>query len=371
MDAALTKIPILDTRPETESIWPELMQSVEEVFKSGQFIMGPNVTSFENEVATYLGVKHALGVNSGTDALILGVHALGLKPGDEVITTPFTFFATSECVSHFMAKPVFVDIDPNTFNFRVQDLESAITEKTRGIIPVHLFGQPVDMDPVMDVAERHGLWVLEDVAQAFGAEYKTRKTGTIGHAGAFSFFPTKNLGAFGDGGLFVTNDDAAADMVRIMRVHGARKKYNNEMVGVNSRLDALQAAVLRCKLPHIDDWNQGRRQAARRYTEALKDVQGVVTPVEETFGKHVFHQYTVRITGGRRDEIQAKLAEAGVSTMVYYEKPLHRLPVYAGLDVSMPVSELCATEVLSLPIWPKITPETQDRVLEALKEALA
>jgi len=370
MSATLTKIPILDTKPETESIWPELMAAVEDVFKSGQFIMGPNVTSFEKECAEYLGVKHAVGLNSGTDALILGVHALGLKPGDEVITTPFTFFATGEAVSHFHATPIFVDIDPNTFNFRIEDIEAAITPKTKGIIPVHLFGQAVDMDPLMELAKSRGLWVLEDVAQAFGAEYKGRKTGSIGDAGAFSFFPSKNLGAFGDGGLFTTNNDAAADLVRILRVHGARKKYNNEMVGVNSRLDALQAAILRCKLPHIDEWNAGRREAARRYSKALAGVDGIVTPVEVDYGTHVFHQYTIRLTSANRDEVQNKLNEAGVSTMVYYEKPLHKLPVYSHMNVTVPVSEVVASQVLSLPIWPKITWEVQERVVEALKTAV-
>ena len=366
----MTKIPILDTKPETESIWPELMAAVEDVFKSGQFIMGPNVTAFEKESAEYLGVKHAVGLNSGTDALILGVHALGLKPGDEVITTPFTFFATGEAVSHFHATPVFVDIDPDTFNFRIEDIEAALTPKTKGVIPVHLFGQPVDMDPLMELARAKGLWVLEDVAQAFGAEYKGQKTGSIGDAGAFSFFPSKNLGAFGDGGLFTTNNDEAADLVRVLRVHGARKKYNNEMVGVNSRLDALQAAILRCKLPHIDEWNAGRREAARRYSAALSGIDGLVTPVESDFGTHVFHQYTIRLTIADRDAVQSKLNELGVSTMVYYEKPLHKLPVYADMPVSMPVSESVASQVLSLPIWPKITWETQERVVEAVKSAL-
>lgn len=371
MSATLTKIPILDPRPEIESIWTEVTAAIEDVLKTGQFIMGPNVTGFEQEAAEYLGVKHAIGLNSGTDALILGVHALGLKPGDEVITTPFTFFATTECVSHFRAAPVFVDIDPETFNFRIEDIEAAITPRTKGIIPVHLFGQPVDMDPVMEIAERHGLWVLEDVAQAWGADYKGRKTGSIGHAGAFSFFPTKNLGGCGDGGLFTTNDDDAADLVRMLRVHGAKKKYNNEIVGVNSRLDAIQAAILRCKLPHIDEWNRGRRAAAHRYSAGLAELPGVVVPTEVGYGTHVFHQYTVRILDGRRDEVQQKLADQGVGTMVYYEKPLHKLPVYKDMPVSMPVSERCAAEVLSLPIWPKIQPEQQDRVIDAIKSALA
>jgi dTDP-4-amino-4,6-dideoxygalactose transaminase len=370
MSSTLTRVPILDPRPEIDSIWSKVMAAVEDVLRSGQFIMGPNVIGFEKEAADYLGVKHAVGLNSGTDALILGVHALGLKPGDEVITTPFTFFATTECVSHFRATPVFVDIDPETFNFRVDEIEAAITPRTKGIIPVHLFGQPVDMDPVMEIAHRHGLWVLEDVAQAFGGEYRGRKLGSIGQAGAFSFFPTKNLGGCGDGGLFVTNDDALADTVRVLRVHGARKKYHNEQVGVNSRLDALQAAILRCKLPHIDEWNQARRAAAHRYSEALQGIEGLIAPIELDFGAHVYHQYTVRIPG-RRDEVQQKLDEAGIGTMVYYEKPLHKLPVYADMKVSLPVSEQCAAEVLSLPIWPKIEPSVQDRVVEALKSALA
>lgn len=364
-------IPILDPRPEIDSIWDEVMAAVENVLKTGQFIMGPNVTGFEQEAADYLGVKHAVGLNSGTDALILGVHALGLKPGDEVISTPFTFFATTEAVSHFHATPVFVDVEDETYNFKIDDLEKAITPKTKLIIPVHIFGHSVDMDPVMELAEKHGIKVLEDVAQAFGGEYKGQKLGSIGHAGAFSFFPTKNLGGCGDGGLFTTNDDAAADLVRVLRVHGARKKYNNEMVGVNSRLDAIQAAILRCKLPHIDAWNQGRREVADYYANGLKDVEGVVTPIAKDYAHHVFHQYTVRITNGDRDGVKQKLQEAGVGTMVYYEKPLHKLPVYSHMDVSMPVSERLAGEVLSLPIWPKIERRVQDRVIEALKSALS
>lgn len=363
-------IPILDPRPEIESIWDDVISAVEDVLRTGQFIMGPNVTGFEKEAAEYLGVKHALGVNSGTDALILAIRAMGIGAGDEVISTPFTFFATTECVSHLGATPVFVDVDPVTYNFRVEDLEASITPKTRAIIPVHLFGHAVDMDPVMEIAERHGLYVLEDVAQAFGGEYKGRKLGSIGHAGAFSFFPTKNLGGCGDGGLFTTDDDDLADTVRILRVHGARKKYHNEVVGVNSRLDAMQAAILRCKLPHIDEWNEGRRVAANYYGAQLSGIEGVVTPACLDYANHVYHQYTIRIVGGQRDAVQSKLAEAGVGTMVYYEKPLNKLPVYLDLDVSMPVSEQLATEVLSLPIWPKISRETQDRVVQALRAAL-
>lgn len=367
----MNQIPILDPRPELESIWDEVTEAIHDVLKTGRFIMGPNVTGFEQEAAEYLGVKHAIGVNSGTDALILGVHAMGIKPGDEVIATPFTFFATTECVGHFGAKPVFVDIDPVTMNFDEQKLEDAITEKTKVIIPVHLFGHSVDMDTVMQVADKHGIKVFEDVAQAFGGEYKGKKLGSIGHAGAFSFFPTKNLGACGDGGLFTTNDDDLADTVRILRVHGARKKYNNEVIGFNSRLDAIQAAILRCKLPHIDEWNDGRRAAADYYTAGLAQGENLITPTAKDYTKHVFHQYTIRITNGERDEVKQKIADAGVGTMIYYEKPLNKLPVYEDMNVSMPISEQVAAECLSLPIWPKIERETQDRVIEAVKNAMS
>lgn len=361
----------IDLKAQYAALKTSIDARIQRVLDHGQYILGPEVKELEEALARFTGSRHCVTVASGTEALLIALMALDLKPGDEVITTPFTFFATTECVSHFHATPVFVDIDPDTFNFRVEDIEKAITPKTKGIIPVHLFGQAVDMDPLMELAKAKGLWVLEDVAQAFGADYKGRKTGSIGDAGAFSFFPTKNLGAFGDGGLFTTNNDEAADLVRVLRVHGARKKYNNEMVGVNSRLDALQAAILRCKLPHIDEWNAGRRTAAHRYTEGLKGVDGVVTPTEAAYGTHVYHQYTVRILGGKRDAVQKSLEEAGIGTMVYYEKPLHKLPVYKDMVVSMSVSEQCASEVLSLPIWPKITEDVQARVIDALKAAVS
>jgi dTDP-4-amino-4,6-dideoxygalactose transaminase len=369
----MSKIPVLDLRPEIDALRSELMAAIEGVLDSTAFIMGPNVKAFEQEVASYLGVRHAVALNSGTDALILGVHALGLRPGDEVITTAFTFFATGEAVSHFRATPVFVDIDPSTFNVDVAQIESKVTPRTKAIIPVHLFGQPCDMDAIMAVAERHGLKVLEDVAQAFGGDYRGRKLGSIGHAGAFSFFPSKNLGAFGDGGMLVTNDDAVADHARMLRVHGARKKYHNETVGVNSRLDELQAAILRVKFKWIDEANAGRRRVAHRYNERLFAADGITPPVEVDYGTHVFHQYTVRIRNDR-DGVQKRLEEAGVGTMIYYPVPLHRLPVYKDLDYpagALPHTERAADEVLSLPIWPQMDDATQDRVIEALSRAVA
>jgi dTDP-4-amino-4,6-dideoxygalactose transaminase len=365
------KIPVLDLNPEIDEIRDEIMEAIEGVLRSTQFIMGPNVKAFETEVAEYLGVKHAIGLNSGTDALILGIHAFGVGPGDEVVTTPFTFFATGEAISHFRATPVFVDIDPATYNLDLAKLEAAITPRTKAILPVHLFGAPVDMDPLLQVAARHGLKVLEDTAQAFGAQYKGQKAGAIADAGAFSFFPSKNLGAFGDGGLFVTDDDDLAGTVRMLRVHGARKKYENECVGVNSRLDELQAAVLRVKLRRIDAWNEGRRRAAGRYAQMLGGLPGVTVPVEPEGTKHVYHQYTIRIDGGRRDAVQKALAEDGVGSFVYYPYPLHKLPVYAEMRVEgLEESERAAREVLSLPIWPHLDEATQGRVVDSISRAL-
>lgn len=369
--SGLPKIPVLDLTPEIETLWDELMAAIQGVLKSGQFIMGPNVKAFEQEAAAYLGVKHAIGVNSGTDALVIGLRAAGIGPGDEVITTPFTFFATAEAVSQVGATPVFVDIDPRTFNINPELIEPAITPRTRAILPVHLYGQAADMDPIMALAGKYNLKVIEDTAQAFGGEYKGRKLGTIGDAGCFSFFPSKNLGAFGDGGLIATNDDEIAEKARMLRVHGAKKKYYNEVVGYNSRLDEIQAAILRVKLPHIDEWNEARRQAAHRYNQLLKDVPGVITPYEASYAKHVYHQYTIRVVNGRRDAVKEYLAEHGIATMVYYPVPVHRLPVYADCNYRLPEAEKAATEVLSLPIWPQIKNEAQGHLIEVVEDALA
>ncbi|MBL8087266.1 MAG: DegT/DnrJ/EryC1/StrS family aminotransferase [Chthonomonas sp.] len=368
---AVTKIPVLDLKPEIALIRDELMEAITSVIDNTQFIMGPNVKAFEQEVADYMGVDHAVALNSGTDALILGIHALGLKPGDEVITTPFTFFATGEAISHFHATPVFADIDPRTYNIDVSKIEALITPKTKAILPVHLYGHSVDMDPLMEIAKKHNLKVLEDCAQSFGSEYKGKKTGAIGDGGAFSFFPSKNLGAFGDGGMFITNDAAVADTVRMLRVHGARKKYYNEVVGVNSRLDEIQAAILRVKFRYIDEWNALRRRAAERYSAALAGIDGVLAPTVEEYTNHVFHQYTIRIEGGRRDAVQQRLADDGIGSFVYYPVALHKLPVYKDLPVGpLPVSDQYSTEVLSLPIWPTIEEATQQRVVDSIRRPL-
>ena len=287
-------------------------------------------------------------MNSGTDALVIALRALGIGPGDEVITTPFTFFATPESISNVGATPVFVDIDERTFNIDPALIEPAITERTKAIVPVHLYGQACDMDPIMDIARRHDLRVIEDVAQAMGGAYQGRKLGTIGDAAALSFFPTKNLGGFGDGGMVVTDDDGVAEQARMLRTHGAKRKYANEVLGYNSRLDELQAAMLRVKLPHLDAFNDGRRAAAARYDELLADVPGVTTPFVAPGVHHVFHQYTVRIADGRRDVVAKQLDDAGVQTMIYYPVPSDALPVY-GLE-PLPRSAAAAGEVLSLPM---------------------
>jgi dTDP-4-amino-4,6-dideoxygalactose transaminase len=361
---------VLDLSPEIEMLWDELNAAFQDVLRSGHFIMGEQVGRFEAQAAEYLGVKHVIGMNSGTDALVIGLRALGVGQGDEVITTPFSFFATAEAASIIGAIPVFVDIDPLTFNLDVGQVEAAITARTKAIIPVHLYGQSADLDPLMGLAEQHGLKVLEDVAQAFSGQYKGRNLGTIGHAAAFSFFPSKNLGAFGDAGMFTTDDDAVAQTARMLRVHGSLKKYHNEVVGYNSRMDTIQAALLSVKLPHVDAFSAGRRAAAECYNGLLADVPGVVTPCEMPYAKHVYHQYTVRILNGRRDRVQKALSEAGIATMVYYPVPIHKLPIYAHLGYELPEAERAAGEVLSLPIWPTIGAEVQARVVEAVSEKI-
>lgn len=381
-------IPILDLTPEIDALWDELTAATQRVMRSAHFIMGPEVTAFESEVAAYLGTQHAIAVNSGTDALVIGLRALGIGPGDEVITTPFTFFATAESISLLGATPIFVDVDPDTFNIDPAKLEAAITPRTRAIMPVHLYGQPCAMTQLVDIARRHGLKIIEDCAQSFGARYSGdcagchgancdsevraalvgKQTGTMGDVGAYSFFPSKTLGAYGDGGLLVTDDDAVAEHARMLRVHGAKKKYHNEVVGYNSRLDAMQAAILRVKLPHLDANTQGRRRVAARYTDALGDIDGLIAP-PVTEG-HVFHQYTIRVLEGRRDALSEALGALDIQTMIYYPIPQDRLPIYAGKHPANPISDQLAGEVLSLPIWPQMTDDVQDRVIEAVRQAM-
>lgn len=368
MIATQKNIPILDLKPQYHSIKAEIHTAIDRVLESGAFIMGPDVKIFEQEVAEYLGVKHAIGVNSGTDALVIGLRALGIGAGDEIITTPFSFFATAESISNVGAKPIFVDIDPNTFNIDVSQIEAKITPRTKAIMPVHLYGRPANMGAISSIATKYNLKIIEDCAQSFGARYKGKCTGSIGDVGAFSFFPSKNLGAYGDGGLIATNDDRVAELARMFRAHGAQKKYHNEIIGYNSRLDTLQAAILRVKLPHIDNWNQERRRVAQTYDRLLADIKGIVTP--EIVEGHVFHQYTIRVLDGKRDALVEKLKAAGISTMIYYPIPQDRLPVYQGLYEANPIGDKLAEEVLSLPIWAEMDLTTISLVVETLKTSI-
>jgi len=360
-------IPFLDLKAQYQTIREQVLSSIEQVLESSEFILGPNVSVFEQEVAKYLGVKHAIGVGNGTDALVLILDALGIGPGDEVITTPYTFFATAECVSRLGAKPVFVDINPITLTIDPEKLEQAITSRTKAVIPVHIFGRAADMPRIVDIASRHHLFVVEDACQSMGGEIQGKKLGTYGNAGALSFFPTKNLGAYGDGGLVVTDDDKLAERVRMLRAHGSKVKYHNELIGYNSRLDEMQAAVLRVKLRHLNEWNSKRRQIALEYNKRLKDLP-LQLPYPGEKGEHVFHLYT--ILTDNREELRVYLKSRGVETGVYYPTPLHLQPAYADLGYrkgDFPVSESACERNLSLPMYPELTNEQIHYVAQAVR----
>lgn len=361
---------MLDLSGEVEALWPELRRALEQVLRSGSFVLGPQVGAFEEEVAAWLGVRQAVALNSGTDALVIALDALGIGPGDEVVTSAFSFFATAEAISRVGATPVFADIERDTYNLDPASVEKSLTPHTRGLLPVHLFGHAAEMDALLSLARRHDLRVVEDTAQAFGGRYRDRRLGTLGHAGAFSFYPSKNLGAYGDGGLLVSDDEGLAGRARILRDHGAAARYHNEVVGYNSRLDELQAAILRIKLPHVEAWNERRREAAQRYRDLLGDVPGLSLPAQRAEAHHVFHQFTVRVASGRRDAVQRALADAGVASVVYYPVPLHRLPPYAAGAASLPESEAAAREVLSLPMGPGLDPATQQRIASVIRSTL-
>jgi dTDP-4-amino-4,6-dideoxygalactose transaminase len=361
---------MIDLPAEHAAYRQELSEAIEAVLRHGQFILGPEVAAFEEEVGAYLGVPFAVSCNSGTDALVLALRALGIGAGHEVVTTPWTFFATAEAISVVGAVPVFVDIDEATYNIDAEQVAAAVTARTRAVMPVHLYGQPADLDPLLAVAAEHGAAVVEDTAQAFGAVYGERQAGTLGACGAYSFFPTKPLGGLGDGGMVVTSDPAVADRLRMLRVHGARRRYANEMVGYNSRLDTVQAAVLRLKLRRVDDANKARQRVAQQYDERFEGVKGLVTPFVAPGRTHVYHVYTVRILGGRRDAVREALERRGIASMVYYPVPVHRLPVYTGQAASLPRAERAAAEVLSLPISPVLGEDAVDAVADTVLGAL-
>ncbi|WP_392534302.1 DegT/DnrJ/EryC1/StrS family aminotransferase [Nostoc sp. C117] len=381
MIQSVNPIPAFDIKQQYSTIEAEVSAAVLEVLASGRYIGGPLVQSFEQQFAAYHGVSECIACNSGTDALYLALRALEIGTGDEVITTPFTFIATAEVISAVGAKPVFVDIDASTFNLDVEQLAAAITPKTKAIIPVHLFGQPVDMTSLIAIAQSHNLSVIEDCAQSTGATWAEQKVGSIGHIGCFSFYPTKNLGGCGDGGAITTNDPAIADKLRVLRDHGSKIRYLHEEIGVNSRLDALQAAILQIKLRYLDIWNDRRRNIANYYYQYLCQIPAIVPPQELPGGIGVWNQYTIRISGEERngssakyrDWVRTQLQEQGVSSMIYYPYPLHLQPVYQNLGYQVgdfPLAEQACHEVISLPMFPELTEQQQDQVIYALKDCL-
>ncbi|MGZ8216213.1 DegT/DnrJ/EryC1/StrS family aminotransferase [Methylomagnum sp.] len=362
-------IPMVDLKTQYVRLKPEIDAAVQDVLESCAFVLGPNVKAFEDEAAAYVGAKHAIGCASGTDALHLALRALGVGEGDEVITSAFTFIATAEAIRYVGAKPVFVDIDPRTFNIIPAAVEAAITPKTKVVMPVHLFGQPVDMAGLSALCEKHGLLLVEDCAQSFGASIQGRQTGGIGVAAGFSFFPSKNLGCYGDGGLVTTQSDEVAAKVKVLRNHGSEVRYYHDVVGYNSRLDEIQAAILRVKLRHIEEFNAGRRRAAHLYSALMADLP-LETPHEDGLGVHVYHQYT--LLSDRRDALMAALQQAGIACAIYYPVPLHQQNVFAAdcAGVSLPVTESVAARCLSLPIYPELEEADIRRVVAVIRAAL-
>ncbi|GAC1467246.1 MAG: DegT/DnrJ/EryC1/StrS family aminotransferase [Isosphaeraceae bacterium] len=364
-------VPALDLKAQHDTIRDEVARVVRDVLESQHFILGPEVEGLETEVARYCGVRHAIGCASGSDALLLPLLALGIGAGDEVITSPYTFFATAGAIWRTGARPVFVDIERDTYNMDPSRLEQAITTRTKAIIPVHLYGQPADMDSINAIAARHKLAVLEDAAQAIGASHRGQRAGGLGLASAFSFYPSKNLGGFGDGGMVTTNDPELARKLARLRVHGMEPKYHHHEVGFNSRLDALQAAVLRVKLRHLDDWTEARRDAARRYCELFSvEHQGlasqVVLPTERPGAHHVYNQFVIRVPAAARDSLRADLAAHRVGTEIYYPIPLHLQICFASLGHrpgDFPVAEAAAAETLALPLYPELTEQAQRYVV--------
>ena len=378
----LKPIPLLDLQAQYKQIQSEIETAVIDTLRSGHYVLGPQVKSFEQEASEFLGAKHAIGCANGSDALYIALLALDIKPGDEVITTPFTYVATAEAITQIGAVPVFADIDINTFNIKASDIEAKIGPKTRAIIVVHLYGQACQMTEIMELADRHGLKVIEDTAQSFGTKYLDKFAGTIGDIGTYSFYPTKNLSCAGDGGMLTTNSDALNERLRRIRAHGSSRRYYHDELGVNSRLDEVQAAILRIKLKHINSWNQARAQIASRYNTALsgKEFQGctIITPTLINNSTHIYHQYTIRLESNKlsledieskRNQLREKLLAQGISSEIYYPLPLHMQKIYTDLayqDSAMPNSLLASKSILCLPVYPELSNSDQDRVIEAI-----
>lgn len=363
--------PMLDVNRQNQPLREEVLAAIVEVMDTGAFVNGPACKRFEAAAAEYCGVEHAVGCASGTDALLLALMAVGVGPGDEVIIPSFTFFATAGSVSRLGAKPVFADLIPATFNIDPADIEQKITANTRAIIPVHLFGQTAHMGAINDLAAKHQLPVIEDAAQAIGGEFQGKRAGSLGTIGCFSFYPTKNLGGMGDGGLVTTNDADLAAKIRVLCDHGQSPRYHHHLVGLNSRLDAMQAAALDIKLKHLDSYAAGRQRHAARYADELAEAMGVITPVEAAGCTSVWNQYTVRVEGGRRDELQKFLGEQKIGSAIYYPIPLHLQACFAELGYGpgdLPHTEQAAEEVLSLPVFPELAAEEQADVISAIQQ---
>jgi dTDP-4-amino-4,6-dideoxygalactose transaminase len=366
------KLPVVDLKAQYSGLREEILAAVSGVLDNAHFILGPNVAGLEREIAQFCQSPYAVGVASGTDALILALRAAGIQEGDEVVVPAFSFVATADAVSILGGTPVFADVDPSTLNIDVNHASSLITDRTRAIVPVHLYGQPADMDALLKLAERHSLVVVEDCAQALGASWRQKPVGSLGDYGCISFFPTKNLGAYGDGGMITARNQRSAARLKKLRVHGSEKKYCHDEQGMNSRLDELQAAILRVKLPHLERWNVERRRVADLYRQALAPVDGIALPWEGPEGYHVYHQFTIRHE--RRDAIQAALRESGIESVVYYPIPLHLQPMYSHLGYrkgQLPVAEAAAAEVLSLPIFPEMGEEDVAYVAEQMERAIS
>jgi dTDP-4-amino-4,6-dideoxygalactose transaminase len=375
----MTLIPPVDLKLQHSLIENEVNSAVSEVLASGRYIGGTTVTDFEQQFADYIGVSEAVSCNSGTDALYLALRSLNIGVGDEVITTTFTFIATSEVIIRVGATPVFVDIDPKTLNLDLDQLESVITPQTKAIIPVHLFGQPVDMTRLMAIAAKYHLYVIEDCAQATGAEWNRQKVGNIGHIGCFSFFPTKNLGACGDGGMITTNNPKLASSMRMLKEHGSNIRYRHDLTGINSRLDAIQAVILQIKLRYLEQWNTQRTEVAKRYDQLLQTLSDLILPQVTSGGKHVWNQYTIQIRKEKhscelyRETIRQELQQMGVISMVYYPIPLHLQPVYQNLGYKkgqLPIAEKICDQVLSLPMFPDLNFAQQEKVFDCLHQIL-
>ena len=363
------KVPLLDLKRQYDAIKPEIDQAIQKVLDHAMFIMGPEVKELEQKLAQYCGVKHGIGVASGTDALLLSLRALGVGLGDEVITTTFSFFATAGVISRLGARPVFADIDPRTFNIDPECLKGAITSKTKVIMPVHLYGQIAEMDEILEIAGKHNIPVVEDAAQAIGARYKGKNAGQFGSMGCFSFFPSKNLGAYGDGGFIVTNDDKLVESVRKLRVHGAQPKYFHSVIGYNSRLDTIQAAVLIVKFKYLPEWHEARRKKANYYNVLLKDIEQITTPFVRDYNYHIYHQYT--ILAENRDKLKDWLKAKEIGFDTYYPLPLHLQECYRDLGYKvgdLPVSEELAKTAISLPVFPELTGNEQEYVVTAIRE---